>query len=300
MANPLINRILEKIKNKRDYRDKHFGKKAYFRFYEIRNLFIQNDDGNTHKFLIASDGRNQIDRGRKTLENIEECIQYWYSYCAAIVPNSWGKIYEAYFNLNMHKQDVEIYDYGSGQGQATILLLDNFYTSQDKSLIKSINFIELSELALKISKNILKYWSPDILQEKIHLIKKDINMLDINDLKENENTYKIHLFSYILDMGVVDAKKLIEKILNIKGKHFIWAVSQNSNNDRMNKANINPKTNKLFFEEFYDELDLQISNSPNIEKKSQNYQIDLLNTKIINSSFQEKPILIFGRYIEVK
>ena len=30
MANPLLIRILEKIKKKREYRDKHFGKKAYF------------------------------------------------------------------------------------------------------------------------------------------------------------------------------------------------------------------------------------------------------------------------------
>ena len=51
----------------------------------------------------------------------------WYSYCATVVPNAWREIKKAYLNLNMHKQPIEIYDYGSGQGQATILLLDNFF-----------------------------------------------------------------------------------------------------------------------------------------------------------------------------
>jgi len=290
--NNLADIIKIKLSKLKKYQNNHF--------FSIRDCFVKDLDGNYHNFLKKGLIKNQLDEGRKTLDSVEECIQYWYSYCASFVPIPWEILAKTYSSLHMYKQPLEIYDYASGQGQATIKLLDQFFYLKNKSSIRSINLIEPSKLALNISKYILKYHSPDIKQEKIYLVNKDINMLDHNDLRDNHETYKVHLFSYILDMGIINPKKLIEKILDIKGKHFIWAVSQNSNIEIMRQKNINQKTNRLNFDEFYEELDKQIILKPNVSKKSDIYQIDLLNTTIMNSSSQEKPILIFGRYIEVK
>jgi len=287
--------VFQNLQQVRSSRAKRY-RSVIFTFEDIRKSFIFNQIGIIHKFL-EEDGRDRINRGRKSLETIEECIQYWFTYCKNFVPKPWEDLANRYEKLQMHQQPVEIYDYASGQGQATILLLDHFYGSQNKIKIIAINLIEKSAFALNIAKEILKNHSPEISPQKINLISKDINQIELNEFDSKAGSYKIHLFSQILDMGVIDAKKLIEKILSIPGRHFIWAVSQNSNYE---KININSKTNISYFKEFYNELEMQIESNPTIEKKSEIYQIDLHEATLKSRDGQEKPYIIFGRYITIK
>ena len=267
-----------------------------FTFKDIRESFIYNELGKIHEF-ISEAGRDRINRGRKSLETIEECIQYWFTYCKSFVPKPWKDLAKRYEKLQMHQQPVEIYDYASGQGQATILLLDHFYGNQNKNKIIAINLVEKSAFALNIAKEILKNHSPEISSQKINLIIQDINQIELKEFDIKAGPYKIHLFSQILVMGVVDGKRLLEKILSIPGRHFIWAVSQNSNYE---KININSKTNISYFKEFYNELEMQIESNPTIEKKSEIYQIDLHEATLKLQDGQEKPYIIFGRYITIK
>jgi len=287
--------VLQNLQELRSSRAKRY-RSVIFNFDDVRESFIFNHLGIMHKFL-KEDGRDTINRGRKSLETIEECIQYWYTYCKNFVPKPWKDLAKRYEKLQMHQQPVEIYDYASGQGQATILLLDYFYDNQNKNKIIAINLIEKSGFALNIAKEILKNHSPEISSQKINLFTKDINQIELKDFDVKVAPYKIHLFSQILDMGVVDAKKLIEKILAIPGKHFIWAVSQNSDYE---KININSKTNTPYFKEFYNELEMQIESNPTVKKNSDIYQIDLQEKRLTDQERNEKPYLIFGRYITIK
>ena len=287
--------VLQNLQEVRSSRAKRY-RSVIFTFEDIRKSFIFNQIGIIHKFL-EEDGRVGINRGRKSLETIEECIQYWFTYCKSFVPKPWTDLAKRYEKLQMHQQPVEIYDYASGQGQATILLLDHFYGNQNKNKIIAINLIEISAFASNVAKEILKNHSPEISSQKINLIIQDINQIELKDFDIKVEPYKIHLFSQILDMGVIDSKKLIEKILAIPGKHFIWAVSQNSNYE---KININSKTNISYFKEFYNELEMQIESNPTVKKNSEIYQIDLQEKRLTDQEKKEKPYLIFGRYITIK
>ena len=286
--------ILQNLQQVRSARAKRY-RSVIFKFKDIRKSFICSQLGKTHKFLLQGDGRDSINHGRKSLETIEECILYWYSYCASFVPKPWEDLARHYKKLNMHQQPVEIYDYASGQGQATILLLDHFYSNQNKNKIIAINLIEKSAFALNIAREILKNHSPEISPQKINLISQDINQIELNEFDIKAGSYKIHLFSQILDMGVVDAKKIIKKILAIPGRHFIWAVSQNSK-----YGTINRKTNIPHFKEFFNELEIQIESNPTVTKNSGTYQIDLDEKRLTDQEKNEKPYLIFGRYITIK
>lgn len=284
----IVVQNLQKIRSERE--------KQYRRvnFEDIRKSFIFNQLGKTQESL-AVDRREALNRGRKSLDNIEECIQYWYSYCKSFIPKPWKDLAKRYEKLQMHQQPVEIYDYASGQGQATILLLDHFYGNRNKNKIIAINLVEESAFALDIAKEILKNHSPEISSQKINLINQDINRIELKEFDIKAGANKIHLFSQILDIGVVDAKKLIEKILAIKGKHFIWAVSQNGKH-----KTINPKTRIPYFKEFYNELDMQIESNLTVEKNSETYQIDLQEKSLKDQKGDEKPYFIFGRYITIK
>ena len=110
-------------------------------FEDIRESFIRNQFGEKYEFLEIEENHEQLKDGRKSLENIEECMQYWYSYCKNFIPKPWAKLAYLYGNLCMYKQLVEIYDYASGQGQATILLLDHFYKNREKDKIKFLRTI---------------------------------------------------------------------------------------------------------------------------------------------------------------
>lgn len=285
-------KILRSIKK---YREEsiRFNRTPYLEFSKIRYFF-------------ASDLglKNKLDGGRLTLENIDHCIQYWFTYCNTIIPEPWKLLHKKYHDLRMYQQKIEIFDYAAGQGQATICLLDRFYNREDyfsnrteyisRNNVKKISLIDLSTFATSLGKEILNIHSPEIGLDNIHVIQKDIDSLDINDLSPMPDTYKIHLFSYILDMGKINAKKLIEKILSIKGKHFIWATSQQGDRD-WNKD----ETGQYHFDNFYKELDRQINYSQNVIKKSQRYQTDLLIDKF-STTEKDLPCAIFGRYIEVK
>ena len=49
-------------------------------FEDIRESFIRNQFGEKYEFLEIEENHEQLKDGRKSLENIEECMQYWYSY----------------------------------------------------------------------------------------------------------------------------------------------------------------------------------------------------------------------------
>ena len=97
-------------------------------------------------------------------------------------------------------------------------------------------------------------------------------------------------------MGIINATNLISKILNTRGKHFVWAVSQNSDHET-NKIS---DTGKIHFIEFYEELLRQIDLNMNIQLKHERYQIDLQEHQFTSSDGSQKPYLLFGKFFEVK
>ena len=102
-------------------------------------------------------------------------------------------------------EEIEIYDWGCGQGTATICLLDYINEKGFSPKILRVNLIDPSEKALERAKFILSQY--DLLYNvEIKLTAKkfdDLIVDDIEDIDGNE-IRKIHLFSNILDVTTFD------------------------------------------------------------------------------------------------
>lgn len=120
-----------------------------------------------------------------------------------------AKLDEAFLSIQnkiceLSEQEVEIYDWGCGQGTATICFLD--YLKKNNITYKkivSLNLIEPSELAIKRAKEVIEIINSDY---KVKIINKDFNELMLCDF-EKSNNIKIHLFSNILDVEDIDLVK---------------------------------------------------------------------------------------------
>lgn len=168
---------------------------------------------------------NELDNGRKVLLNYKQFAQYWSSY-QKFIPDQWKKFYIAIKEKELiPKPDikVEIFDYGAGQGHATLLFLLNYY-KDNKACINKITLID-SGIAVKLGKELIMIQSPTIPSNKISYIQKPINDISLEEIKSEPDYLKIHLFSNILDIpNAVDANVLLEKISKNKGKHLFLAV----------------------------------------------------------------------------
>ena len=95
----------------------------------------------------------ELDYGRQIIEIPELLSQYWWTY-ALMIARQW-KIVNACFKDEitsfMDVDSVEIIDYGCGQGGASLLFLDEFY-SHFKKNISQIKLTDAGLLALQRAK----------------------------------------------------------------------------------------------------------------------------------------------------
>jgi len=162
---------------------------------------------------------NQLGRGRAILETQDQLNQYMYSY-GPMVKSQWFVVLSA-FDLSDDK--LEIIDYACGQGLASVIFLDKFYTTHKKSISK-ITLIEPSSLALQRAKKILNCYSHTL---ELSDINKKLDDVTDKELATDIKNSKIHLFSNILDIDDFDIFDLFNKILDNKGRHTFIAVSHN-------------------------------------------------------------------------
>ena len=170
--------------------------------------------------------RMQLEKGRKTIDTLEQCEQYWHSY-SKFIPQQWDHFFEEHEKIiaDISSKTIQIIDYGCGQGLATLKLLDKFF-KDDKTPILNITLIEKSPLTLSLAKIFLSIHSPEIDSARIKPINKEVDNISTDYFESTPKAVTIHLFSNILDMGVVDPDKLLSKINRIKGKHLFLLVSQ--------------------------------------------------------------------------
>jgi superfamily II DNA helicase RecQ len=159
-----------------------------------------------------------MDRGKAILINDEQLSAYIAAY---------GKIHQDKINevlprltlSDFQNTDIQIFDWGCGQGLATICLFDFF---KEKGialdLVKKVVLIEPSKLALGRAKiHIGAYLNSD---DKMLLVNKYLDDV-LDDEIKSETPITIHLFSNILDIPSIDLQQLALKIKNkLSGKHY--------------------------------------------------------------------------------
>lgn len=160
-------------------------------------------------------------RGESPLNNSDELNQYMFSYGYM----HYAKIKYAVNRLpwKLSNMDLEVVDWGCGQGIATMTLLE---VLRPKSM--SITLIEPSLLSLRRACLNAKYFHKtfSIGEFKCRTINKSFDELVDADISTTEST-KIHLFSNVLDIvSGYSQEKLVNSIKRTqKGLNFFICVS---------------------------------------------------------------------------
>ena len=127
-------------------------------------------------------------------------------------------------------KDIQIIDYGCGQGIGSIVFIDYLKSIQQNYFtISKIKLIEPSKIALKRASLNVKYCLKSINQGDNTLsILKKIDDLTTLDLSTNSTSIKFHVFSNILDVEDFNINSLCNKINSTQnGTNYFICVSPN-------------------------------------------------------------------------
>ncbi len=138
-----------------------------------------------------------------------------------------AKAEEAFKNLpkpiDLFSDEIEIYDWGCGQGTATICLLDYLRACNITPIIKRINLIEPSDLAVNRAVDILSCYK-EVKNVETRTVVKKFDELGIPDI-ESYHCRKLHLFSNILDVASFDLAQFTRLFQQTqKGGNYIVCV----------------------------------------------------------------------------
>jgi ATP-dependent DNA helicase RecQ len=183
-----------------------------------------------------------LERGKGILDDEDHLNMYLHSY---------GKMHKAKLDVafssipdisKIFSEEVEIYDWGCGQGTASVCLLDFLKLKKISPSIKQFCLIEPSPAAVNRATEVIGCINPAY---KVNSIIKDFNSLIPEDFKKS-STRKIHLFSNILDVEAFDLAQFIHLFQNVFGddNYFVCVGPYYSNNDRVDEfvAAIVPET----------------------------------------------------------
>ena len=171
-------------------------------FAEIRNLCTQ-----LYSVVASNEIFWSLQRGVKVLTEQNQLLAYL---------NSYGKMHHAKMMsaISPIKQNdlqgvLEVYDWGCGQGLASICFLEYLNEKQLDYSINKFTLIEPSEIAIKRASLHLRKYTVDT---QIVTINKDLDSLKDDDFESNKSTFKVHLFSNILDIDLFSMNDLINLI----------------------------------------------------------------------------------------
>ena len=173
---------------------------------------------------------DDLDRGKGVLDDDDHLNMYLHSFGKmhkAKLDMAFNSIYSA----DVFGEEVEVFDWGCGQGTATICLLDFLKEKHIVPNIKQIYLVEPSSAATKRAVEVIRCFN---LSCGIKTITKYFNSLKTSDFKKT-STRKIHLFSNILDVEDFALENFIRLFQSSFGNdnYFICVGPYYSNNKRV-------------------------------------------------------------------
>lgn len=182
--------------------------------------------------------RNQLyqdlRRGKQILDDEDHLNQYLLSY---------GKMHQAKLEAafqclpqpeELFDQPIELYDWGCGQGTATLCLFDFLgKESIPLSAIRTIHLIEPSNAATRRAADVIHVLSPRM---DVRIIPKEMDRLREKDFSPSDHA-RLHLFSNILDVDSFDLSRftlLFQKLFPGEN-HFVCVGPYYSNNRRVDE-----------------------------------------------------------------
>ena len=117
--------------------------------------------------------------------------------------------------------DIQIIDYGCGEGQATAHFCRMLETRNALNMLTNITYLEESEERLEKAINM----PTRLTNAKINPVCKALNDVQANDILLEKDATKFHLFSNILDIETFCVTSLLREALTCSGRHIFVAVS---------------------------------------------------------------------------
>lgn len=171
---------------------------------------------------------NSLGRGTAILEFEKQLLAYMYSHGQKHI----AKLKDAFTYINEDLKEVNIIDWGCGQGIASKSYLDFFGSNQ----VKSIVLIEPSVSALKRA---ALHVNNEV--ENIKTINKEFDFIEEIDLEgiSSSDRIDIHLFSNVIDMDFFDLSKLIALIKkSFKGVQYFFVISPHIDASKTERINL--------------------------------------------------------------
>lgn len=142
----------------------------------------------------------ELNRGREVLENEDLLNMYLYSYGKMHKFKLVKAILRLFEHVDFNNEEIEIYDWGCGQGIATMCFLDCLNYFEIKPDVKGIFLIDQSYAATQRASGVIECLIPHC---QVKTIVKDLDSLNDCDFVSSDSK-KIHLFSNILDVESYD------------------------------------------------------------------------------------------------
>lgn len=164
------------------------------------------------------------EHGRKVLNTDEELDAYIAAYGEIHILKCRAALQNFPFDNACDKSSYSIFDWGCGQGLATLTLLDMLYERGLLAGLKKITLIEPSLPALKRAISwVKKFAGPGVTVQEVN---KFIPSCDIEDLNEIscESKNSINLFSNILDIRTLSLSWLARKTSSLAEKNYMICV----------------------------------------------------------------------------
>ena len=199
--------------------DSHYAKSLVnisANFKDIQKLCVE-----LYSLVSSDDIFRSLQRGVKVLTEQNQLLAYL---------NSYGKMHQAKIISAINpiepsdlEGELEIYDWGCGQGLDSIFFLEHLSEKGIDYSINKFTLIEPSEIAIRRASLHIRKFTVDT---QIVTINKDLDSLENSDFEREKSITKIHLLSNILDIDLFSMTDLINLIkLNFKCKNIFVCVS---------------------------------------------------------------------------
>lgn len=204
---------------------------------------------------LCDELHESLNRGVDVLDSEPLLQMYIYAF---------GKMHNAklkYAFNHLHKNalkynEIEIVDYGCGQGLATICYHDFLLENHIEQIVKRIILIEPSSMALSRAELLCSRFYPDA---EIIAVNKPFDNLTNNDLKISPDIPTIHLLSNILDIESYDLPHFSQFVKEQSvGDNEYVIVSPLQNVRRTNRLKLFSSTieKNIYFEQYLDKRQL--------------------------------------------
>lgn len=205
---------------------------------------------------LCDELHNSLNRGVDILDSEALLQMYFYAFGEMHA----AKLNYAFEHLQQYikeAKEVELIDYGCGQGMASICYHDFIKDVNPSQEISRVTLIEPSEMALSRASLLCSHFYPNA---EIVTVNKDFENLSEKDIELSSSIPTIHLFSNILDVESYEIEKfaqLVKTISSGDNEYVIVSPIQNANRMKRLKDFVTTLDNNQYFEQYLDKREFR-------------------------------------------